>query len=402
MALRAMCHMAGIRPGDRRAQYRRGAIAHTRSSACFFFFCKQPVTATNTTPLAPDEPLPHRKIIRSWTTPFAKRSTAFALLLTVFEFLIYGLAIASTVWFENPIMKIVMGMVTGFIIGRLFILGHDACHQSFTDHRRLNRWLGRLLFLPSLTPYSLWDVGHNVVHHGYSNLKGFDFVWCPKTVEEYKAMSRGQRILERLYRSGWCPWLYYLVETWWRRMYFPSRKEMPTRRRVFILDGILVTVAAALWIGALVWAAIATQQSMWLTLFAGFVVPFIFWNGMIGMVIYIQHTHPEIEWYENKEEWAASQPFVSTTVHLTFKYFGRRLLHNIMVHTAHHVDMSIPLYRLPEAQKRLEEMLPGRIVIQYFSWRWYFKCARHCKLYDYANKRWLDFKGAPQPAFDAK
>lgn len=60
---------------------------------------------------------------------------------------------------------------------RLFVLGHDACHQSLTPHRRLNRWLGHLVFMPSLTPYSLWDLSHNVVHHGYTSLKDFDFVW---------------------------------------------------------------------------------------------------------------------------------------------------------------------------------------------------------------------------------
>jgi omega-6 fatty acid desaturase (delta-12 desaturase) len=43
-------------------------------------------------------------------------------------------------------------VVNGFIIGRLFILGHDARHQAFTPNRKLNTWLGRMLFMPSLTP----------------------------------------------------------------------------------------------------------------------------------------------------------------------------------------------------------------------------------------------------------
>ena len=40
--------------------------------------------------------------------------------------------------------------------------------------------------------------------------------------------------------------------------------------------------------------------------------------------------------------------------------------------------MSIPLYRLKGAQKMLEDLLPQRIVIQRFSWRWYFDTARRC------------------------
>jgi hypothetical protein len=69
------------------------------------------------------------------------------------------------------------------------------------------------------------------------------------------------------------------------------------------------------------------------------------------------------------------------------------MVHHIMEHTAHHVDMSIPLYRLKKAQAKLEEMLPGRIIVQPFSWGWYFKTAKACKLYDFTRECWTDFQG---------
>jgi omega-6 fatty acid desaturase (delta-12 desaturase) len=69
-----------------------------------------------------------------------------------------------------------------------------------------------------------------------------------------------------------------------------------------------------------------------------------------------------------------------------------------MEHTAHHLDSSIPLYRLKEAQQFLENHLPGRIIVQPFSWQWYFETARLCKLYDFKNKCWLDFSGKPTSA----
>ena len=62
---------------------------------------------------------------------------------------------------------------------RLFIIGHDDCHLSLTPSRRMNRIIGRLCFLPSFTPYSLWEVGHNVAHHGCNKLRGHDYVWEP-------------------------------------------------------------------------------------------------------------------------------------------------------------------------------------------------------------------------------
>ncbi len=352
--------------------------------------------------IAPDAPFPGRKIVRGWLIPLCSKRTILPLLLLLFDFALFFGAIAATVLLTPVWAKIGMGLVAGFIIGRLFILGHDACHQSFTPHRGLNRVLGRIAFLPSLTPYSLWDIGHNLVHHGQTNLKGFDFVWAPLSVEEFQALPPMRQLLERIYRSGWVPGLYYFIEMWWLRMYFPSKTYMGARRPSFFWDSMLVTVFAVLWIGALAAAAVVTQQSVGLTVLAGFVAPFIFWNFMIGFVVYAHHTHTSVAWYDNKTEWMRAQPFVTTTVHLIFRFKVGALMHHIMEHTAHHLDMGIPMYRLKEAQKFLETHLPGRIIIQNFSWDWYFKTARLCKLYDFKAKRWLDFYGNPtSPALAA-
>ncbi|RYF65662.1 MAG: fatty acid desaturase [Comamonadaceae bacterium] len=352
-------------------------------------------------PVPPQAPLPHRKILRQWLVPLSAKATARAALLLVLDLGLLGVALAGTVLLAPWWAKVLCGVAAGFVTGRLFIIGHDACHQSLTPHRGLNRWIGRIAFLPSLTPYSLWDMGHNVVHHGFTNLKGVDFVWAPCTQEEFDALTPGQRRLQRLYRSGWAPGLYYLLEIWWKRMFFPNRRQMPTRRPVFLLDNLLVSAFALAWAGGLAAAAHATRQSIALVLVAGWLVPFVFWCAMIGFVVYVHHTHTSVAWHEERSRWSAAQPFVSTTVHLTFPLRIGALLHHIMEHTAHHVDMGIPLYRLQQAQARLEELLPERIIVQRFSWRWYFDTARRCKLYDFGRRCWTDFAGhatsAPSP-----
>ena len=344
-------------------------------------------------PIAPGQPLPHRKVIREWLIPLAQRTTWHAFLLLALDYGLWFALIAGTVYFDAWWAKLLCGMAAGFVIGRLFIIGHDACHQSLTPHRELNKWLGRIAFLPSLTPYSLWDVGHNVVHHGYTNLKGFDFVWAPLTREEYAALGPMGKLMDRMYRSGWAPGMYYMIEIWWKRMFFPSAKHMPTRRRVFILDNLLISAFGLIWLTSLTAIALATDQSVAWLLITGFVVPFMFWCAMIGFVVYVHHTHEKVYWHNERSAWAKAQPFVSTTVHLTFPFRIGALMHHIMEHTAHHVDMSIPLYKLKQAQLKLEEMLPGRIIIQRFSWRWYFDTARKCKLYDFDRESWTDYQG---------
>ncbi len=352
-----------------------------------------PVLQAAFAPVPLGAPLPHRKIIRQWLAPLSQRTTGRALLLLALDALLWLAALAGVVLLDAAWAKLLCGVAAGFVTGRLFIIGHDACHQSLTPHRRLNRWLGRIAFLPSLTPYSLWDVGHNLVHHGYTNLKGVDFVWSPHTREEYAALGPGQRLMDRIYRSGWAPGLYYMVEIWWKRMFFPAKAHMAARRPVFLRDNLLVSAFALLWAAGLVWVAVRTQQSVVLLLAAGMVVPFLFWCAMIGFVVYVHHTHTAVSWHNDKAAWAKAQPFVTTTVHLTFPLHVGTVLHHIMEHTAHHVDMSIPLYRLKAAQAMLETMLPGRIVIQEFSWRWYFDTARRCKLYDFSSQCWTDYAG---------
>ena len=353
----------------------------------------EPISETKVTPLELEAELPHRKIIRSWLEPMARSQTLRAVLLLIFDACLWLGLIAGTVLLESAWLKILLGVIAGFVTGRIFILGHDACHHSFTPHRGLNKVLGRIAFLPSLTPYSLWDVGHNVVHHGQTNLKGFDFVWEPLSKSEYDALSPARKLLERIYRSGFGPGIYYLIEIWWKREFFPNAKNMPAKRPIFLKDNLLVSAFGLIWVGLLVGSAVATRQSATMAILAGFVIPFAFWNVMIGFVVYVHHTHNKVAWYDKKSEWLRAQPFVSTTVHLTFPLGWGRLMHQIMEHTAHHVDASIPLYTLKSAQNRLEEILPGRIISQQFSFRWYFDTARDCKLYDFENKAWLDFNG---------
>ncbi len=344
-------------------------------------------------PIPLDQPLPHRKTLREWLIPLSERSTVRALVLLVLDYALFFALITATVLLESVWAKLLCGSVAGFVIGRLFVIGHDACHQSLTPHRELNKVLGRIAFLPSLTPYSLWDTGHNVVHHGYTNLKGVDFVWTPLTAEEFANLNFVERLLQRAYRSGWAPGLYYMIEIWWKREFFPNKTHMPTRRPIFFKDSLMVSVFGAVWVAVIAAAALYTEQSVLLSLLMGVLIPFFFWNTMIGFVVYVHHTHVKVSWHDNKAAWTKAAPFVSTTVHLTFPFKIGAMMHHIMEHTAHHVDMSIPLYRLKQAQSKLEEMLPGRIIVQPFSWKWYFETAQNCKLYDFGRECWTDFKG---------
>lgn len=296
-----------------------------------------------------------------------------------------ALLLAGAWWIKLP-----LAVLTGVAIARLFLIGHDACHGSyFPGPRWANAWAGRLVFLPSLTPYSTWELGHNTLHHGFTNLRGKDYVYTPFSVAEFTALPRWRQWLERVYRHPLGPGLHYGVEVWWKRLWFPRRAE----RFVYVADSGLTLaflVAQAAVVGAV---AERTGQSAGMLAIWAVAAPFVVWNGLMGFVTYQQHTNPETVWYAERAAWDPVKAQVQGTVHVQFPALVGALLGNIMEHTAHHLDVAIPMFDLPEAQQRVEVEFPGEVVCVRWTLAYYLECCRRCKLYDYELGRWVGFAG---------
>jgi omega-6 fatty acid desaturase (delta-12 desaturase) len=348
--------------------------------------------AADSTPAAPEST--SRRRFRTLLQPFAaSRRIAAPIIWFFLDWFVLVAAIATMLVVDSIWVRIFASLVAALWIARLFVIGHDACHGSYTPRKRLNAWIGRIAFLPSLTPYSLWEVGHNLAHHGFTNLKGRDYVWTPFTREEFMKLSWLRRQMEKLYRSGFGQGVYYMIELWWKKLFFPTREHVGSSRKSFTWDSLLVAAFGALWIGGLVAWAIVSHRSVVSMLIFGFAIPFFVWNCLMGFVIHVQHTHPRVAWYERKEEWSSNAGYATTTVHIKLMRPLDGLIHYILEHGAHHVNMGIPLYRLKEAQARLSATLDERLNSEVFTWRYYWNTVRRCKLYDYARHVWTDYEG---------
>src|SRR6202167_3560397 len=164
------------------------------------------------------------------------RGIATPIIWFLLDWLVLSVAIGSLMFVEAWWVKIFASLVAALWIARLFVIGHDACHGSYTPNKTLNKWIGRIAFLPSLTPYSLWEIGHNLAHHGFTNLKGRDYVWTPFSPQEFASLSWIRRRLERVYRSGVGQGVYYMIEMWWKKLMFPSHKHVNHRRFSYTFD----------------------------------------------------------------------------------------------------------------------------------------------------------------------
>ena len=140
---------------------------------------------------------------------------------------------------------------------------------------------------------------------------------------------------------------------------------------------------------------VAPSKSELEILLLGWLVPFLCWNWIMGIVIYLQHTHPKIPWLTENENFPFSQVQMHVTAHVIFPAPIGMLLYNIMEHTAHHLQTSIPSYSLYFAQKQIEEVHNQNMIIYQWTFAEYIRITKICKLYDFRRKCWTDFDGNP-------
>lgn len=343
------------------------------------------------------EPPATRDFSRDESARFLKRSTARGVLTFVTDLAWYGgclagVAVAGPWW-----ARLLWALAAGVTVALLFVVGHDACHGGLTRHRRLNAVIGRLAFLPALHPFSLWDLGHNRIHHRYTNLRGRDYLWEPVTPAEYRRLPRRRRWAYRFFRTPAGHLLYYPCAIWWGKMFFPRPAAVGGYRPVYLFDLALVSAWAVLLPVVLLAARTAgTGEGFtwggWVEAAAfGVAVPFAVYSMAMSSVIYLHHTHPGVRWHAPDEplDWREAQ--LRDTVHVLFPWPANWLFHHIMEHTAHHLRPTMPMYHLRAAQELIESRRGVAVVVLRWSPREHLRVLAACKCFDYDRMAWVGY-----------
>jgi omega-6 fatty acid desaturase (delta-12 desaturase) len=174
---------------------------------------------------------------------------------------------------------------------------------------------------------------------------------------------------------------------------WPRRGDATRGRLWHVTDRLLVVLMAT----ALAWAALAQGGGVW-HVACVVALPFAVLTWTIGFVVYFNHTHPDVPWFDDRTQWSHVSGQVDGTVHLSFPPRAGTLFGNIMNHAAHHVHPGVPLANLDAAQAHLDGVLGGRARCEVWSPAVHARIVRACKLYDYERMQWLDFEGRPTTA----
>ncbi len=178
-------------------------------------------------------------------------------------------------------------------------------------------------------------------------------------------------------------------------MILPRPSDFKKLRFGLYLADLLLVLVFLISVVAAITAFSGSWQEAGVNLLCGVVLPFAIWNWLMAFVTIQHHTHPQAPWFKDPEEWSFFEAQVHGTIHLRLPRWIELVFHNILDHTAHHVDPKIPLYNLTRSQEHLEARYPEDILIMQGSVPALQRVLKVCKLYDYDRHCWLDFNGTP-------
>jgi omega-6 fatty acid desaturase (delta-12 desaturase) len=307
------------------------------------------------------------------------------------DMVFYLAAATALVFVTNVFAALALDVVASVFVLSLFIVAHDCAHNALFSSKRVNSWVGHIAMLPGWHVYEGWVLGHNRVHHGFTVRQGYDFVWHPVTPEEFKAMPARRRLLHRVEWSWAGAGLYYMHQVWWAKMVVgkpPSRWAKSIRKDRWFVAGFVALMAGGL--GVLAGAETHSVAGVVWMLARVMVLPFLGFSYMAGSFVHVHHVQPDIRWWK-RSEWTKFKGQMEGTTILRAPKGANFLLHWIMVHVPHHVDMRIPMYNLEAAAAAIEAAFPGTVHDGPLRFSDFVKSSRACKLYDFDAGRWMTY-----------
>jgi acyl-lipid omega-6 desaturase (Delta-12 desaturase) len=284
----------------------------------------------------------------------------------------YALAHVS-VW-----LVLALSVPTSGLMVRIFVLQHDCGHNALFKSRRANVFVGGLCSLVTLTPFAYFRRTHAMHHGNWNNLDGrgnpTDFYSDCLTVAEFEAMTKWQQFLYRvshhpLVANILLPPITFLLV--FRIPYEMPAKYRRERRSVYVLDVLLLAIFAPL----VMMFGVKTVLLVHL--------PALVIATIVGMWLFaVQHTFDGAHWIA-KEEWNFAGAALHGTSYLRLHPVLQWFSGNIGLHHVHHLNPSIPNYRLQAAHDACGELTN---IATELSWKQIFSASRYT-LWDEASQR---------------
>ena len=282
-------------------------------------------------------------------------------------------------WWQLQLAASIFGAL--FMV-RGFILFHDFAHGAILRKSVVARVVLSLYSMLFFAGVSYWREAHNF-HHAHVSQMGES---CQgsfpiMTLAEWQNATFMQRLYYRVNRNPITMLLAYITVFFFSNTLDPFLrqpiKHWTSGASIFVHVGVI----------AFVWWAAGPMAT-----FFAFFLPYSLAAALGAYLFYAQHNFPEMEVLP-PEEWSRTSAALRSTSYMRLNRFLDWCTGSIGFHHVHHLNSSIPFYRLREAMQAIPDLqrAPVTTLRPWDMWR----CLR-LKLWDEVDRRMLTWREARQ------
>ena len=280
-------------------------------------------------------------------------------------------------------MRLIFSILSGLVVVRGFILFHDYMHGAILRDSRFAKAIFYCYGALLLTPPSSWRESHNYHHRNVgklaiSNIGSFPIL----TTNEWKKASFSERLKYRVGRHPLTIASAYL-SVFLFNICLASFFRNPRKHW-----GSAIVLMIHLVVIFLVWLSFGLQ----ILLFAC-ILPLWIASALGAYLFYTQHNFPGMR-VLNEDEWTYHEAALQTSSYMKFGAVMRWFTGNIGYHHVHHINSSIPFYRLPETMAAIPELQNPKITSLHP--RDILACLR-LKLWDPSKQRMVSYRDSQIP-----
>ncbi len=242
-------------------------------------------------------------------------------------------------------LRIVLAVVAGLVIVREFVLYHDFMHGALLRGSRLGRIILYPFAILVMTPPRVWRETHNYHHAHTAQLVGSNIgSFATMTLAQWREATPAQRRHYRLVRHPLTVVFAYFT-AFMLDMCLMSFVRSP-RKRWDSLVALLVNWAAT--------ALIVWKFGIAVFFFAYF-LPLFVACATGAYLFYAQHNFEGLQ-IQRREEWSYDRAALRSSSFMPTGPVMAWFTGNIGYHHVHHLNPTIPFYRLPEAMAAIPEL----------------------------------------------
>jgi omega-6 fatty acid desaturase (delta-12 desaturase) len=243
----------------------------------------------------------------------------------------------------------------------VWVIAHECGHQAFSKWQVVNDVVGLVLHSCLLVPYYSWKHSHRR-HHSNTGSVDKDEVFVPTVKQQHEEgdlFNWGNFAPVRLFYLAvtlTLGWPMYLVANVsgrpyhrWANHFDPYSPIYSKRERmeVVISDCALIAVLGVL--------SSLGQTMGFVWLLKVYIIPYLVVNHWLVMITLLQHTHPELPHYKDKEwDWLRG---ALATVDRSYGFLDHVFHHIADTHVSHHLFSTMPHYHAEEATRALKPVL---------------------------------------------